>query len=78
MTDNDITFERIMDMAPYGITIERMNRLERGQWVVTSEHYVGTYPNMRSIRTKSIYLTTAIEMAHKIFMGRRPIQEDRP
>ena len=61
------TFVRINAMSPYGLTMERMDRLEDGQWVVTCERRVGDYPNTRHIRTKHLCLESAISMAHEIF-----------
>ncbi len=67
--DIDTAFDRLMEMAPEGITVERKDRLEQGQWVVTCERRVGEYPNDRYIRVKHIYWTRAIELAYEMFQS---------
>ena len=61
------TYNRLTVMAEFGISVERMDRLENGWWVVTCEKRIGVHPNDREIRAMHPYLHEAVSKAWQIF-----------
>jgi hypothetical protein len=73
MHEFNIALDRMMEMAPFGINVERKDRLECGNWVVTCERRIGEDRfNMRDIRAHHHYFAEAVAMAYEIFKDSSP------
>lgn len=67
MSYTTIVVVRMLHMASYGIRIERLDRLNDGQWCVTCEQLVGDPPNDHYVYAKDPEWTEAIAKAYEIF-----------